>query len=141
MPEPPNSISGVDIARIEALLSAAPVTLAVLYGSRARGEATARSDIDIAVVFEDDLSSVERTRARLSLVEKLQTLFDTDRVDVTPLANAPPSLRREIRDDGIVLLGSQAALESFDDGQAGSRTHEERVTAFDELLADIERVV
>jgi predicted nucleotidyltransferase len=129
----------LDTESIERVVDDAPVTLAILYGSHARGTATSRSDVDLAVSFEESLSSVERTRARLSLIEQLTVALDTDDVDVIPLRRAPPELRRVIDTDGIVLSGS---ADDLDMGESEERsTHADRLAAFDELLADIERVV
>lgn len=54
----------LDLDGIRSVLEEAPVTLAVLYGSRTRGEARSGSDVDVAVSFREPLSSVERTRTR-----------------------------------------------------------------------------
>jgi predicted nucleotidyltransferase len=131
----------VDTEAMTAILEEAPLTLAVLYGSVARGEETEGSDVDVAVAFEDDLSSAERTRARLDLIARLSAALDRDAVDVTPLADAPPELRRAIRADGIVLLGSASDLDASLADLPDARSHDERLAAFDELLSDIERVV
>lgn len=53
-----------DLDVIRSVLEEAPVTLAVLYGSHARGEARPGSDVDVAVSFRESLSSVECTRTR-----------------------------------------------------------------------------
>jgi len=131
----------VDTEAMTAILEEAPLTLAVLYGSVARGEATAGSDVDVAIAFKDDLSSAERTRTRLDLITELGTALDSASVDVTPLADAPPELRRAVRADGIVLLGSASDLDAYVDNLPDARSHDERLEAFDELLSDIERVV
>jgi predicted nucleotidyltransferase len=124
-----------------AILDAAPVALAVLYGSVARGEADDGSDVDIAVAFEDDLSPAGRTRTRLDLIAELSAALDIETVDVTPLADASPELRRAIRADGVVLLGSADDLDAYVGDLPDARSHDERLAAFDELLSDIERVV
>lgn len=125
----------VDVETIVSVLVDTPVTAAVLYGSHARGEHTEHSDIDLAIVYDDSLSSVEKTRVRLSLIEQLSSALGTDAVDVVPLADAPHSLRRNIQTDGIVLYGSKELL------SLEERDHEDRMNRFDALLADIERVV
>lgn len=128
----------VDTDAIIEVLDDAPVTVAVLYGSHARGDATADSDVDLAVLFDDSLGSTETTRARLTLIERLTAALGTDAVDVVPLSRTHATLRREIYDDGIVLYGSPEAIPPVDEAV---RTATESMADFDELLADIERVV
>ena len=132
------SIPGLDVESIVGILDGAPVERAVLYGSHARDEATQSSDIDLAVEFDESLSSDERTRARLALIERLSTVLGTDDVDVVPLSQVSDELEREIFADGICLYGS---FDDPDGRSATTRTHDERLDDFDELLAELERVV
>lgn len=131
------SIPGLDVATIVETVEDAPVTAAVLYGSHARGEATPGSDVDLAVQFDESLSSEERTRARLALIERLSTALGTDAVDVVPLSGASDDLKRDIFVDGIRLYGR------VDERPVGetARDHDERLADFDDLLAELERVV
>lgn len=55
----------IDTATIRSVVERYPVRLAVLYGSLARGTATAASDVDIAVAFDAELSPEERLRRRV----------------------------------------------------------------------------
>jgi predicted nucleotidyltransferase len=130
------SISGLDVEAIVEIVTDAPVLAAVLYGSYARGEQRPGSDIDVAVEFDESLSSTERTRARLALIERLGTALGTDDVDVTPLSKASAELKREILEDGICLYGSVD-----EDVPEETTGHDERLEDFDELLAELERVV
>lgn len=135
---PEVDIPTVDIDAIQRALATAPVSAAVLYGSHARREVTDRSDVDIAVEFDASLSTVERTHARLALIERLTAELGTERVDVLPLSRAPPRLRREIAADGVIIQGSPD-LELDTDADTGS--HAERLAAFDDILADMEQRV
>ena len=132
-------IADIDKAAIAEILTDAPVTLGVLYGSHARNEADRASDVDVAVAFETELSSRERTRARLSLIERLSRALGTDTVDVTPLDRAPPALLAAIQTDGIVLHGDESALEEYESDQAGESKR--GLADLDEALARLERVV
>jgi predicted nucleotidyltransferase len=71
------------------------------------------SDVNLAVAFPDSLSSVERTRVRLLLIERLSVALGTDDVDVVPLDRAPEALLAEILRDGIILreLGTAGVLD------------------------------
>lgn len=137
------TVPSLDIDTIVSVLSESPVTVAVLYGSHARDEATDRSDIDLAVAFEETLSSIDRTRARLALIERLSVELETDDIDVVPLSRTPPDLLREVRADGIVLYGSEEFVPrvSNTESKVEAETHEDRLAQFDELLTDIRRVV
>jgi predicted nucleotidyltransferase len=127
-----------DVGAVREVLSELPVSLAVLYGSRARGGATETSDFDIAVRFDESLDSTQRTRARLSLIERLSTTLGTNDIDVVPLERLPDTLRREVLEDGVVLQGSPDWIGSV---SLENRGHEERVAAFDEMLSTLDQVV
>jgi len=91
--------SALDTEAIERVVGDVSVTLAILYGSHARETATNRSDVDLAVTFEKSLSSTERTRARLSLIEGPTAGLGADDVDVTPLQRALAELRQMIHSE------------------------------------------
>lgn len=136
------TLSDLDVDAIERVLETAPVTLGILFGSYARGENTAQSDVDVAVTFTDSLSSLDRTRARLGLIERLSDELGTDHIDVVPLTEIPQSLRSEILEDGILLVGSAAVLERTDgDSHSDEKHAEDALKAFDEALTNIEQVV
>lgn len=129
-----------DIEAVAGALEGAPISLAVLFGSHARDEARATSDVDLAVAFDDSLSSVERTRARLALIERLSRALETDAVDVIPLERAPDALVEEIRRDGVFLRGSRDELDAryLPDRMTARREEPE---GFDDLLADLDGIV
>ena len=107
------TFSNLDVETVVRILDEVPVTLGVLYSSHARGDATERSDIDLAVAFDESLSSVERTRARLGLIERLSTELATNDVDVVPFSRVPDELLEEILIDGFLIHGSMEDLESY----------------------------
>lgn len=135
------TVPGLDVEAIVRILEDAPVTLGVLYGSHARGEATARSDIDLAVEFDESLSSVERTRARLGLIERLSIELETDDVDVVPLSRAPEDLLETILADGILVFGSMDDVEMYRGESPVVSDRRDRLDAFDDVLDELERVV
>jgi predicted nucleotidyltransferase len=77
--------------------AAAALRLAVLHGSRARGDAAERSDWDIGVLADDppDLPALSAT---------LTEILGTDEVDVVDLSRASALLRYRAARDGIPLL-------------------------------------
>lgn len=80
--------------------------LVVLFGSRARGDATERSDWDLGYVaaptFDHDGFFVELTR-----------VLNTDRVDLVDLARAGGLIRFRAARDGMPLLDRDDAFERF----------------------------
>lgn len=130
----------IDLEAVAGALEGAPISLAVLFGSHARDEARAASDVDLAVSFDDSLSSIQRTRARLALIERLGRTLETDAVDVIPLERAPDALVEEIRRDGVFLRGSKDDLDArYPRGRTTDRG--ERLEAFDDLLDDLHGIV
>lgn len=71
----------------------------ILFGSRARGDAQPRSDIDLAVEAPDATSRQWRD-LWFFLVEDAETLLH---VDAVRLEEAPPELRERIVAEGKVL--------------------------------------
>jgi predicted nucleotidyltransferase len=85
--------------RLEEVLSQFPgVELAVLFGSHARGEERAGSDVDVAIRLADDCHEARR-RVELALGRAAGR-----DVDVVPLDASPPLLRFEIAREGKVLI-------------------------------------
>lgn len=109
------------IERAGRVLADDPSVIAVYaFGSRARGEARADSDYDLAVRLQRSYSLQEELRLRSRVVEEL----GTDAVDLVVLNRARPELRYEILSHGRRLYARddaeadgyerRAALEYFD---------------------------
>lgn len=127
----------LDLDTVVRIFEEVPVRRGILFGSYARGDDRSTSDIDLAVEFEESLSSMERTRSRLRLIDRLSVELGIDTIDVVPLDTASADLRREIQYDGIVLYGPTTRLEL--DGESATST--ETIERFDEILGEIEDVV
>jgi uncharacterized protein len=81
----------------DALERVPSIRLAVMFGSESRGTATARSDIDIGLVFEDGGVQVQQLAVTLErLVHRT--------VHLVVLNEAPPLLRSEVSRTGTVLI-------------------------------------
>ena len=81
----------------------ADVAAVYLFGSRARGNAASRSDVDLAVVLRDDLDPGTRWRKRLDLIGDASHQLGTDAVDVIVLEDAPIVLGHRVLAHGQLL--------------------------------------
>lgn len=110
MPETTAAPSRTDAERAAALLMSAGVSKVMLFGSLARGEATDRSDIDLAAIY-DDLDYTERFTRKAELSSLVEAEADhpvdlvvTDRPEWKIRSEqVPTSLESWVEADGVVL--------------------------------------
>jgi predicted nucleotidyltransferase len=87
------------VARVVARAKGDPQVLAViLFGSRARGDATAKSDFDVCLVLRADASSDLRAAEK-----RLEYLAEAD-VDLAVFQQLPLNIRSRVLKDGSVLF-------------------------------------
>lgn len=79
-----------------------PIKFAYLFGSFATGTFNNMSDVDIAVMFEEDIPALDEAILRGLLMEEGKALFKRD-VDIVNLENANIFLKYSIIKDGIIL--------------------------------------
>jgi predicted nucleotidyltransferase len=72
----------------------------ILFGSRARGDSTRTSDIDLAIETEDDLLNLKEI-----LDEEVNTLL---KFDVVNLKTSPKELKKEIQKEGVVIYEQES---------------------------------
>lgn len=94
-----------DIERITGCLKRYPVTVAYLFGSEAKGQSGALSDIDIAVYFDRNVDKSERFDLKLRLSVELSAMTKRT-ADVAVLNDSPPRLSYEIIKSGRVIFCS-----------------------------------
>jgi len=79
------------------------VAAVYLFGSRGRGDAAPRSDIDLAVVLAGVLDGDARWRKRMELLASATQVLATDAVDAIVLEDAPIILGHRVLRDGRLL--------------------------------------
>jgi predicted nucleotidyltransferase len=90
------------------------VLVAYLFGSVAKGQTHAGSDVDIAVLVSDEVMKSDPFRYRLKLISDLMSALGRDDVDLVFLNEAPPLLaHRVLRDGKLILERSPSARVRF----------------------------
>jgi predicted nucleotidyltransferase len=103
-------------------LSARPEILdAYLFGSRARGDDKAHSDIDVAVYVDPARAPDSSFGYAAELTAELARTLGSDAVDVVILNHAPPLLYHRVLRDGVRLLTRNPASTTTREGRALSR--------------------
>lgn len=115
-----------------------PVSVGLLFGSRAREATHDRSDVDVAVAFEEETAG--HFEARLTLGSDLALTLGTDDVDAVDLRRASPSLVRAVFRDGDLLVGTEAEAKQLKTALLEDVPDDERSPAdrFDDALASID---
>ena len=88
-------------AAAPAILRDEPVRVAYLFGSHARGQANAHSDVDVAVLAPDVRPS-DRLDLRLRLMSRLSRIVEAE-ADVIVLDESPLTLSGRVIRDGHVV--------------------------------------
>jgi predicted nucleotidyltransferase len=106
-----NSDNLVDTLRryLPRIVKDLPVQLAYLHGSAARGEATPSSDVDIALVCDDETSPSQRLRLMLDLSAELSRQAGIAEADVRVINDAPLVFRGRIACEGVLLYARDKA--------------------------------
>jgi len=90
------------------------VILAYLFGSTVRGDANILSDVDIAVMLDENLSKKDVLDIELNLISELTHLLKTDKVDLIVLNDAPLLLNHNIIKTGKVLKCDETKRVQFE---------------------------
>lgn len=104
--------------------------VAYIFGSYAQGVNTATSDLDIAVLLQDKLSSI----SRFNMAQELSQVLSVD-VDLIDLADTSDYLKFQIVNDGISILGDSVtkiefearAIRDYQDTKARNKAIEQQV--------------
>lgn len=128
--------AALDLGAIRSLLAASDVRYAIVFGSFARENATASSDIDLALRFTDELSRRERFDRRNHVDSTVQRYAERF-VDVSDLTALPDEVALNALRDGVVIYGDETA-KTIDERRlarrvSGSQRAQERRAFIDRL--------
>ena len=98
---PPSTDSSLHAALRGALAGVPDVAFAVVFGSFARGNPHAGSDVDVALGFGPDRRPTARELG--AIVSRLEEAVGQS-VDIVVLDHAPPGLAYRVFRDGVVVL-------------------------------------
>jgi len=106
---------------IAALTPRGEILEAYLFGSVARGEARAHSDVDVAVYVTDAALDVPGFGYAAALAADLQQALGRPDIDLVVLNRATPLLYHRVLRDGVRLLSRDLAATTRREGYALSR--------------------
>lgn len=112
-----------DVASLltQALAPRGEVLEAYLFGSTARGEGRASSDIDVAVYLDEQAAAPSSFGIAADIATDLIAALGRNDVDVVILNQAPPLLYHRVLRDGVRLLSRDLAKTTAREGRALSR--------------------
>ena len=90
-------------ARLADVLAGYPVEMAYLYGSVARGRPLPSSDIDIALVFTEQLPPYRRLTLELDIQAALEEAGGLTGLDVRSINHAPLTVQGQVVQGGLLL--------------------------------------
>lgn len=97
------------------------IQVAYLFGSQASGKANKLSDIDIAVLFDNDLTTIERFEQKLNIIGDIGSLLSRDDIEVLDLNSAPVALRFSAIENREILFESGSVDRSIFEADTMSR--------------------
>lgn len=116
--ETPNRLASA----LRVALEARPGVLdAYLFGSFARGEAQAHSDVDVAVYLDPSAGDRGGLGIAAEIGADLMAALRSNRVDLVVLNSAPPLLYHRVLRDGIRLVSRDLRATTVREGRALSR--------------------
>lgn len=90
-------------AKLAKLAKKYKIKLVYIYGSHARDQATPMSDIDLGIVFEEELSKKDFLTNQLKFGVEIEKKFDLEKVDVRNLNLYSPRFRFSVYSEGKLI--------------------------------------
>jgi uncharacterized protein len=110
------------VDRLRAALQARSEVLeAYLFGSFARNDATAHSDVDVALYVAEEAINYPGYGFAATISADLQVVLGRSDVDVVLLNRAPPLLYNRVLRDGIRIMSRDLSATTSREGMALSR--------------------
>ena len=94
---------------VEPILKNRPIRLAYVYGSVAEGNSTPLSDVDIALVADDELTPLQQLRLGLRLETELGEQTGVRKIEARVINRASLSLRGQVACRGILIYARDEA--------------------------------
>lgn len=86
------------------VLSQYPITAAYLFGSVNKNKARSDSDIDIALVFNEEMTSYDRLFTELRIQSELEGACQVNPIDCRSIDNAPLMIKGRIIQEGTRIF-------------------------------------
>lgn len=107
---------------LQSIFKKYPVLFAYVFGSYAKARTRDKSDVDIAVFFDQKIQEKQRDALRRELAEEIAyALKKYDRVDVISLNDAYPLLEKEVIHNGQLIYSEDEFAQTHYQAQAVSR--------------------
>ena len=90
------------------------VHIAYLFGSTVKGNANKLSDIDIAVMLDENLSKKDMLNMELDLISELTRVLKSDKIDLVVLNDSPLFLKYNIIKYGYFLTSDESKRIAFE---------------------------
>ena len=137
--ESANVTDALPTEKLRSVLHEHPVGFAILFGSRATGDAHRTSDIDIAVEFESiDRESSAYNEVFFGLSADLGDVLGTDDVDLVDVHTLSPAIAEVILEQGVLLVGEQRHAEDLLQRIAAPSDERSPRKRFDAVLGKID---
>ena len=109
-PRSPNN-SELDMGQLRESLATHPVRLAVLFGSVVRNDTHPKSDVDVAVEFDETVE--DEKQEWLSLLADLSIALGRNDVDISLVRDLKPAVGLEAFKHGRLVVGSGERMETY----------------------------
>jgi predicted nucleotidyltransferase len=90
------------------------IHIAYLFGSIVKGNVNELSDIDIAVMLDENLSKKDMLNMELDLISELTRVLKSDKIDLVVLNDSPLLLKYNIIKNGHFLTSDESKRIAFE---------------------------